>query len=125
MAVSTSFADSPAAVQPHIPTPKPGSVILVLVGSEVANDGWLPGFQRVCVLMRAVPDEGAWKDIGGIPSGLCKLLSTQRFPDISDSTEIHWHSGLWHKHSELSQRQEIPSLGPSSLQETDKGSHFC
>lgn len=55
VAVSPSLPDSPAAVQPHVPTPQPGSVILVLVGSEVADDGWLPGLQGVCVLVRAVP----------------------------------------------------------------------
>lgn len=90
-------------------------MILVLVGGEMADDGWLPGFQRVCVLVRAVP--GAWEDTGGI------LLASVCY--ISDSTETHWHAGSHMNTLRFSQRQDIPSLGPSSLQETDKGSHFC
>ena len=45
---------SPAAVQPHVPATQPGPVILVLVGSKVFDDGWLPGLQWVGVLVGAV-----------------------------------------------------------------------
>ena len=45
---------SPAAVQPHVPATQPGPVILVLVGGEVFDDGWLPGLQWVGVLVGAV-----------------------------------------------------------------------
>lgn len=123
VAVPPSLPDSPAAVQPHVPTPQPGSVILVLVGGEVADDGRLPGLQGVCVLVRAVP--GAWEDTGAIPSGLCKMLSPHRFSDTSDSTEIHWHAGSGMDKLSFSQRQEIPSLGPCSFQEPDKRSCCC
>ena len=112
MAVSP-LPDSPAAVQPHVPTPQPGSMILVLVGGEVADDGRLPGLQGVCVLVRAVP--GACEDTGTTPSGLCKMVSPHRFSDTSDSTEIHWQAGTGMDRLNFSQRQEIPSLGPSSL----------
>ena len=43
-----------AAVQPHVPATQPGPVILVLVGGEVFDDGWLPGLQWVGVLVGAV-----------------------------------------------------------------------
>lgn len=49
------MADSPAAVQPHVPAAQPGPVFLVLVGGEVLDDGRLPGLQRVGILVRAVP----------------------------------------------------------------------
>lgn len=45
---------SPAAVQPHVPATQPGPVILVLVGSKVFDDGWLPGLQWVGILVGAV-----------------------------------------------------------------------
>ena len=45
---------SPAAVQPHVPAPQPGPMVLVLVGGEVLDDGRLPGLQRVGVLVGAV-----------------------------------------------------------------------
>lgn len=76
VAASPPFPDLPTAVQPHIPTPQPGSMILVLVGGEVSDNGWFSGFQWVCILVGAVP--GAWEDTGSILSELCKLLSTYR-----------------------------------------------
>lgn len=81
-------------------------MILVLVGSEVADDGRLPGFQGVCVLVRAVP--GAWEDTGTTPSGLCKMVSPYRFSDTSDSTEIHWHVD-----SGMGQAELLPEAGDS------------
>lgn len=45
---------APAAVQPHVPTTQPGPVVLILIGSEVLDDGRFPGLQRVGILVRAV-----------------------------------------------------------------------
>lgn len=65
-------SDSPAAVQPHIPATQPGPVVLVLVGGEVSDDGWLPRLQRVGILVRAVPAtrHGVGTEVSvGVPNG--------------------------------------------------------
>jgi hypothetical protein len=73
--------DSPTAVQPHIPAAQPGPVVLVLIGNEMLDDGWLPGLQRVSILMRTIPGiaQGGHRWALGssctAPSGLGELFS--------------------------------------------------
>ena len=51
MLVSVSH---PGEVGRNVPATQPGPMILVLVGGEVFDDGWLPGLQWVGVLVGAV-----------------------------------------------------------------------
>lgn len=46
-----------AVVQPDVPSPQPGSVVLVLVGHEVVDESGDSWFEGVSVLVGAVPTQ--------------------------------------------------------------------
>ena len=46
-----------AVIQPHISSPQPGSVVLVLIGHKVVDESGDSGFEGVSTLVGAVPKQ--------------------------------------------------------------------
>lgn len=86
--------NSLAVVQPHISTPQPGPVILVLVGNKALNYCRFPGLQRISIFVWAVSvtrrtEEGLAME-GGLarctaPLNIWFMLTLQQLWDNSTS----------------------------------------